>query len=311
MDKYRKILLMVDRSMKQTPAFRRAHALARSSGASLLLCLFDHHNAVRAASLLNQEVGQLAQDAFLREKAAWLEDVALDLREEGLSVTTEVIWGAPLHEQVIAKVTATTPDLVIKDVHYEPLLKRVLFTPLDWHLLRLCPSPLLLVNAQSGKEAKRVIAAVDPGHPWHEAGALNERIFQHAKLLAHEFGASVQLIHAFEGLPVMAPAELGGVPAYPNDIYEELRTSANKQFTAFADHHNVAAKSRHLLYGDPANAIADFAEDASADIVVLGTIYRTGLERLTMGSTAERVLDQLRCDVFAIKPEGFSGAPKM
>lgn len=309
MSQYQKILLIVDRSIEKTPAFDRARALAKANGAELLLFLFDHNNAIRAAGLLNQEVAQLAKESFLREKTQRLQDLELDLSEEGLRVTSEVIWGTPLHEQIIAKVTAVEPDLVIKDVHFEPLLKRVLFTPVDWQLLRLCPSPLLLVNARSRKQPNRVIAAVDPTHPWHKAGALNERIMQQAAGLAGEFGAKLHVVHVFEGIPIMAPAEIADLPVFQNEIYEELRTLSNKQFTAFADRHGVPANNRHLLFGDPANAIADLTENANDDLVVLGTIYRSGLDRLTMGSTAERVLDQLHCDVLAIKPEGFSDQP--
>lgn len=306
MSQYRKILLIVDRSMTKTPAFRRAYAMAKSTGAQLLMCLFDHHNAIRAASLLNQEVAQLAKDSFLREKTEWLQDIELDLCEEGLHVTSEVIWGTPLHEQIIAKVTETKPDLVIKDVHFEPLLKRILFNPMDWHLLRSCPSSLLLVNAHSSKPPSRVIAAVDPTHSWHKAGALNERIMQAAAELAKEFGATLHVVHVFEGLPVMASAEIASLPGYQNEIYEELRASASKQFTAFADRHGIIAKNRHLLFGDPANAIAELIENSSTDLVVMGTIYRSGMDRLAMGSTAERMLNQLRCDVLTIKPDDFS-----
>lgn len=305
MSQYRKILLIVDRSMTKTPAFCRAYAMAKSAGAELLLCLFDHHNAIRAAGLLNQEVAQLAKDSFLREKKERLQDIELDLCEEGMHVTSEVIWGTPLHEQIIAKVMDVKPDLVIKDVHFEPLLKRVLFTPMDWHLLRSCPCTLLLVNAHASKPPSRIIAAVDPTHSWHKAGALNERIMQAASELAADFGAKLHVVHVFEGLPVMASAEIASLPGYQNEIYEELRASATKQFTAFADRHGIVANNRHLLYGDPANAIAELIDNASTDLVVMGTIYRSGLDRLAMGSTAERVLTQLRCDVLAIKPEGF------
>lgn len=307
MSQYRKIMLIVDPTMDQTAGFRRAREIARSTGAKLLLYLFDHHNTIKAAGLVNHSVADMLRVNYLREKIDWLHDTAMDLREAGLDVQEEIFWGAPLYEKIIARIKIDAPDLVIKDAHFEPLVKRVLFTPLDWHLLRLCPAPLMLVNAQAAEKPKRIFAAIDPTHAWHSAGALNDRILQTATRLASKFHAALHLVHVFEGLPpaAMASGAISGVPLYPAELYEDLRSIANKQFMSFTDRHGVDKKNRHLLYGSPATAIAALANNAESDLVVMGTIYRTGLKLLMMGNTAERVLEQLSCDVLAIKPEGF------
>ena len=41
------------------------------------------------------------------------------------------------------------------------------------------------------------------------------------------------------------------------------------------------------------------------DLVVMGTVGRTGLKGLIMGNTAETILRSVRCSVLAVKPEGF------
>ncbi|WP_313690074.1 universal stress protein, partial [Pantoea sp.] len=42
-----------------------------------------------------------------------------------------------------------------------------------------------------------------------------------------------------------------------------------------------------------------------AGVVVLGTIGRTGLSAAFLGNTAEQVIDHLRCDLLALKPDDF------
>ncbi|UUI62888.1 universal stress protein [Aeromonas salmonicida] len=47
------------------------------------------------------------------------------------------------------------------------------------------------------------------------------------------------------------------------------------------------------------------AAKLNIDLVVMGTVARTGIAGVIIGNTAESVLSQLNCSVFAIKPKGF------
>jgi hypothetical protein len=63
---------------------------------------------------------------------------------------------------------------------------------------------------------------------------------------------------------------------------------------------------RHVvLQGDPATEIVQYARDAGIDLIVMGTHGRTGLDRLLMGSVAEKVLRDSPCSVLVVKlPRG-------
>ena len=60
-----------------------------------------------------------------------------------------------------------------------------------------------------------------------------------------------------------------------------------------------------MLEGYADQVIPELANDIKADLVVMGTVVRTGLPGFLMGNTAEGILNQLDCSVLAIKPEGF------
>jgi nucleotide-binding universal stress UspA family protein len=60
-----------------------------------------------------------------------------------------------------------------------------------------------------------------------------------------------------------------------------------------------------LLEGDPAREIVRYSRDANIDLIVMGTHGRTGLERLLVGSVAERVMKDASCSVLVVKlPRG-------
>jgi Domain of unknown function (DUF4136)/Universal stress protein family len=64
--------------------------------------------------------------------------------------------------------------------------------------------------------------------------------------------------------------------------------------------------NRHLISGHPADAIALGVAQIRADILVLGCISRSGLQRLLIGNTAEQLIYRVPCDLLMIKPVGFS-----
>ena len=67
----------------------------------------------------------------------------------------------------------------------------------------------------------------------------------------------------------------------------------------------------HFLKGDPAALITDLAAEHAIDLIVMGTICRTGVAGFFIGNTAENVLQQVDCSVLTVKPEGFVSPVKL
>ena len=57
--------------------------------------------------------------------------------------------------------------------------------------------------------------------------------------------------------------------------------------------------------GHPDDVIPDLVRHSDIDLVVMGTVGRTGIPGLFIGNTAEEVLGQIDCSILAIKPPGF------
>ena len=67
----------------------------------------------------------------------------------------------------------------------------------------------------------------------------------------------------------------------------------------------IAASRRYLIANDPVHAIAQAAQQSNSAIVVMGAVSRSGFRRLLIGNTAERILDELSCDLLVVKPAKF------
>ncbi|HZP13994.1 MAG TPA: universal stress protein [Nevskiaceae bacterium] len=306
---YRRILLIADPSMQLTPACHRAERLARISGAELYVDLFDDSRAVRAIGAMSPKLADVLRVDLIKQRQLWLRSLADRLHNAGVLAHTSVVWGSRIQERILERVAEVKPDLVVKDVHLEPLLKRVLFTPLDWQLLRTCPLPLLMVRGGSRKVPRRVIAAVDTAHPVKDADQINAHIVEVARSLAGQCDARLHLLHTFEDLIPVVPGEVVTAEAF-NDAYERLRGIHRRRFEKFGDEQDIPRAQRHFVYGPSAYALAEFATHSHTDVLVVGTSHRTGLDRFFLGSTAEEILSELRCDVLAVPPQVRPAATK-
>lgn len=294
------ILVVLDAWYRRSPAVLRAMSLAWKSSATLLLYSFEYER-----SLAHAVQHRFDLDAYLKGREQKLAEFADTLRAEGFKVQTRVVWGYPIASRIIESVLAAQPDFVIKDVRAEPVIRRVLFTPLDWQLLRECPAPLMLVRQHTGNTPRHIMAAVDPIDEHDRPRGLNDVIMKAAAVLAMQCDAKVDVVHAFDYVPVLADPEGAAGWVLDTAVYDELRKLHRDALKKLSDRYGVPEQQRHLLDGNAVTVLAEFARSHDVDLLVMGTTFRTRLERMAIGSTAESLLDNLDCDVLAIKPSGF------
>jgi universal stress protein E len=293
-------MVIVDGNPVLTPGLVRAAALARKSGDRLLLASFEFDRTLARAAARGFDL-----DAYLRGRREKLEALAGQLRRDGLAVATQLFWGHPVMARMLLTVLAEQPQMVIKDVHREGALKRVLFTPTDLDLLRQCSAPLMLVRSGTHGLPRRILAAVDPLDDESHPDELGARVVAAANRLAMQCGAELDVVHVFEYVPpFVVPGLLTG--ALPNmGLVEQFRAMHFDALQAFAKRQGIPKDRLHMLDGIAGREIAGFAAANGIDVVVMGSIQRNFLQRLSIGSVAEDLLQRLDCDVLVLKPEGF------
>ena len=296
MSHYRRILLLASGSLRRTPAFERASWLALTTGASLHISLTDFDQTIAKALQAHADSGEVLRDRYLEQRRRWLAEEATKLRSRGIAVTTHVAWASPLKDELLTQVAEYAPDLVVKDVHHEPLLRRILLRPLDWQLLRECPSPLLLVGTLNRAVPKCIIAAVDVSISASRPPDLGRRILHQARALASDCEAELHIAYAF-----ILPANIPG--DFVADIYDTLIRNDRQAFEALAADYAIPKERMHFLVGPPASELVELASRKSADAIVLGASQHRWLDRMLVGTTAEAVLERSPCDVLTVKPD--------
>ncbi len=117
----------------------------------------------------------------------------------------------------------------------------------------------------------------------------------YAAALARDTGAMLQIVHVEEHPVAYGVGEMYYGAFEPDR--QVLQTMLNKVIPADA---NVKYE-HHLLSGEPADAITNFAKERGADLIVLSTHGRTGVMRLLMGSVAESIIREAPCPVMTLR----------
>lgn len=299
------LVAAADCSAKNSPALARATAIARQCGGAITLFHSLYASAIAGEGVLG--AGRLRHDiqAALRLRRRQLEAVAQPLRREGIPVRIRVTWDYPIHESIVREVLREKPDLLVAESQRLTRLARVVLSNTDWQLIRVCPAPVLFVKCTRPYERARVLAAVDPLHTYAKPAELDADILAVAADLARRFGGRLHVAHVYQlATPFTSGVLMEPVPL-PVNISARQLERVRREFDELIGRYELPERRRHLRSGNPADEIVAIAKRTEAAIVVMGAISRSGLRRLFVGSTAERVIDRLECDVLVLKPAGF------
>ena len=306
MQRFKKILLFIQDGIDNLSAIERATELAQENGAEL--------KAVEVIGDLGRCWGLLptspaAQSAFERMKenrTGELRSMLESAAKAGVETAAEVLCGRR-DIQVVREVLRSGHDLLITSAERDDEALPGLLGTTTLRLLRKCPCPVWVVKPTHRKPYRRVLAAVDV-EPEEEVenGALNLKILALARSLAEMEGAPLHVVSAWESEVELAlhhaidGAEL-------NRLLKEHRASSEEALDRLLAGAELPGLGRrvHLVEGDPAEVIPRIAEELRVELIVMGTVARTGIPGLFMGNTAEEVLNLVDCSVLALKPDGF------
>jgi universal stress protein E len=311
MQRLDRILAVLDPTTEAQPALAKAVTLARRAGSTLDLFVCDFDPALAGQQFFDS--GKLAElrEEFLTERLEYLEEIAEDLRAEGIAIETHVHWDNPLYRGILRRVEESSPDLVVKDTHYHTALRRTLFSNTDWSLIRTCPVALLLAKAPDWPDRPRIVAALDPGHLGDKPAALDHDILDWASLIAGRMAGEVHAVHAFfPAALIAATTSMAGMPLAGGITAAEIVESERHRLLAalaeIAAPHGLGHERLRLEQGSAADVLPRVAESLGAALLVMGAVSRSRLQEIFLGSTAERVLDRIGCDVIVVKPPDFT-----
>lgn len=301
----RRILVAIkDPQAKSLPSVAKAVQLASALGARIEL-----FHALNVPVYIDNSGGDSLADRTKAQQAQCLkqlERLATRLRKRGVDATVAAEWDFPAHEAIVRRATRAGADLIIAECRARHRAATWLLRLTDWELLRNSPVPVLLVKTARPYERPVVLAAIDPGHAHAKTSKLDDEILGMGAAIEEAMRGNLHVVHAYLPMTVPASRYQTITPDITTRWLAEVKKTATKRFDHALRKTNVPHTQRHLIAAPPQTAIEAVARKTRSAIVVMGAISRSGLGRIFIGDTAERVLDKLSCDVLVVRPPQFA-----
>lgn len=308
MKRFKNILYVMEKTADLSPSLARAASLAKDNQASLTLL---------------EVIPPVPENQWVDLMAVASHDLQVMIAPylNSLEVRTDVRMGATFLE-VIRSVLRNGHDLVIKVAENPGFLQR-LFGSDDMHLLRKCPCPLWLMKPAGKPRYSCILAAVDfdPRYSRTLETPLNRQILTLASSVALYNKASLHLVHAWEAFAeksLRASSDISSKSVIDHVQNEQIihqkglyRLGEALREWIGSEAYNSLSPLFHLPKGSARERIVALAEELQADLVVMGTVARSGIAGFIIGNTAESILNHLGCAVFAVKPPKFKSPVKL
>ena len=304
MKRFKKILLVAENSIDLfESAAEKARELARINSASIKVVgvmqegLFD----LLGNKLFNQssDISSLSIENFEDEIKTALSRSEWD----GISMEVEILQGRPFIS-VIQQVLKHGFDLVVKQNNETKGVDN-----LAMRLLRKCPCPIWLVKRLDSAPFRSVLAAVDVSKNDNEQYLLNKKIVELAHSMGQREGGEVHYLYAWY---LHAESMLRGpkfnwqedeIFKFKHEIVENGKDNLQKLLGNI--HIQPDDTQIHITEGKTEEKVHQLIEKKDIDLLVMGTIGRTGIPGLLIGNTAEIIVKNLKCSLMAVKPDGF------
>ena len=308
--KMRHILVAIE-DLRHAPIneLRKVALLAKAAGAHIELfhAISDFGFVPRSAGVSHRKVWD-PKTAIAAERCRRLRQIARTTALQGLDVKCTVVWDEPAYEAIIRRVLDTETDLLVCATRRHRFGARLWSQGTDWELIRHCPAPLLLVKSRRRYQDGAILAAVDPFHAHAKPANLDAQLLGMGREFARLTSGELHIFHAYMPLvPIVSMPIITAAPLFvlPPGAEEAHGSQVARAIDELAAPLGISAARRHVVMGDVPGELSALAKRVRPALVVMGAVSRSAITRALIGSTAERVLDGLPCDVLVVKPQGF------
>jgi len=302
MSNFRKILLPTDFSPCANAALHQAVTIAeRFQGSVTMLHVVTVHESdiVKIESVFSEDSKSYdhimtSAEEMLHTKEGMIETPVLieKVLRRGISPTNEIISYAGEHK----------PDLIVMGTHGRTGIRRLIMGSVAEKIIRLSECPIMTVRCGSdGKESpypnyRSILLPID-------FGDTSVNALWKAAEIARSYGAILTLLHVAEPIDLSGYVKDGD--ASVEDFLDDQLDSAEKalhEFTSNAPLEGIEVYTR-VVQGRPGRKIIEYADEEGIDLIIIPSLGKSGLERLLMGSTVNKVVHRANCPVMVLKKE--------
>jgi nucleotide-binding universal stress UspA family protein len=239
------------------------------------------------------------------EAEAYLKDTAARAFPPGLKVGTHV-HSAPVPDvarSIVEHATAEFhPDLIVLTTHGKGGMRDVLFGSIAQQVVSKGRTPLMVVRPdQKSFQIKRIILPLDPD-------SIHDDSFPAAEALAQAFDAALVLLSVVPTYATVSGEQVATSSLMPASTKELLNLQEESSLEHLKEHVQTLRGRKfkataEVARGDPAAAIIQAAEETRADLVVLSTHRKAGMEVFWSLSVAPKVVQRTKQPLLLIPLE--------
>ncbi|QPV63654.1 universal stress protein [Halosimplex litoreum] len=303
---YESILVPTDGSPTAALAADHALALAAAFDASVTaLGVVDAEEAAGPFDAGGVDEGSLASLETETERA--VESVAD--RASGVAVDTLVVEGDP-GEAILDR--AGDHDLVVLGTPGRSVVDRVLTGSTSARVVRGSPVPVVTVRGEDDRADREAPTAYDDVLVPTDGSDAAEVAIEHGLAVAGAFDATVHAVYIVD-VSALAPganATLGGAGgaagADTGGLLEPMVESGEQATERVAERARAEGLDAvtEVGEGSPGSMLVEYVDEAGIDFVAMGTHGHTGLDRVLLGSTTERLMRNVSVPMLSVRPEG-------
>lgn len=303
MHHFKNILLYAGTKRSETTICRAVELAIENSAKLTIMDVIPH--IPKAVGLLTDIAEPAELESLVsKDHRNRLLQIASEYSDTGVEIDVVVASGK-LAVEIVRQVIRKGHDLVIKSADGDSR-RGYFFSGVAQSLMRTCPTPVWVLKPDIHGDFKRILAAVDVDDDDEAHLNMNTQIVEIAIGIAARENAELHLVSVCDLWMESAMRRRAGdaeidaiLTARCDQAREQLRQKL-QQAEADMDRTKI-----HVMHGTPSDKIHEVAGNIEADLIVLGTVCRTGIAGFLVGNTAEQLLARLDCSVLALKPEGF------
>ncbi len=305
MQTFKNILYVSCSTQDQTQGLKQAISLSRNNQATLTVMIvcpkfpkgFADYQEKFESELVNQ-----------MEKTIQTTKASLSQPADDLKVAVELLIHKTPSVGIIKHVLKHGHDLVIKEA--EAQSNREGFRALDMELSRKCPTPVWICQpiASSGN-SMHIGVAVDPQGDEPSANQLSIDLLKSGRELADFCDGTLNIVSCWDfGLEndLRESAFLKTDSAKVDAFVEQEQAEHLASLERLIEQAGITGDNQvHHLRGKADDLIPKFVKDHGIDVLVMGTVARTGIEGFIFGNTAENIMQNISSSLVAMKPSTF------
>ncbi len=305
MKRFKRILFVIEGVSRIKTPLKRAASLARNNDAELTIMDVLETPPEETADLLKGMDASKLEDMLVAQRQAKLDKLTTFLKKDSTSVNSKVVVGIAFIE-IIKEVLQGGYDLVIKPASGKGGSSPILFGSTDLNLMRGCPCAVWIHKPTTSKKYGRIMAAVDPDPADPAKNKLNTLIMDLGTSLAEWDESELHVVHSWVlySEPVLklllGKGKIKQLARRTRKTHKRWLQDLLSKYGSFNGRGRV-----YLVQGQATEVIPKLTRKKRIELIVMGTVARTGLPEFLIGNTAEEVLNQVDCSVLAVKPEGF------